>query len=193
MLEQEIIQGCRDGNPRAQKALVDTYSRYLFGVCRRYIKEEVVSKDCLQESLLHILTHLDSYEEQGKFKAWMSRITVLKCLQCLRKEKKHRSYQIENVTEPKLDEDISYKLEVEDIMKFMDTLPEQYRIALNMYLIEGYKHKEIAKYLEIGESSSRALVSRGRKMINDRFKEERLHVVHKTTGELSKKKISLGH
>ncbi len=192
MLENDIIQGCKKQDRKAQKAFVDEYSRYLFGVCRRYINIETQAKDCLQESLLHILTNIKTYEEQGKFKAWIARITVYKCLQSIRKEKKHISFLIDELHEPVSDTSASYILETQDVMRFLNDLAPNYRIALNMYLIEGYSHKEIAEQLNIKEGSSRALVSRGRKMIAQKFEEDRLRVVHTQKKDLVNSKLSLG-
>jgi len=192
VLEKEIIIGCKRNDRKAQKALVDNYSRYLFGICRRYINTESQAKDCLQEAMLHILMNIGDYEEQGKFKAWMARITVYKCLQGIRKEKKHISFLIEDANEPSRQESVSYKLEIQDVMRFLNDLAPHYRIALNMFLIEGYSHKEIADVLNIKEGSSRALVSRGRRIINDKFEEDRLRVVHSKKNDIIKSKLSLG-
>ena len=60
-------------------------------------------------------------------------------------------------------------LELEDVKVFLENIPEKYRIALNMFLVEGYSHKEIGEHLDINESSSRSLISRGRKMIKEAF------------------------
>ncbi len=80
--------------------------------------------------------------------------------------------EIENVREPSMDENVSYVLEQQDVMRFLDTLPDNYRMALNMFLVEGYSHKEIGEHLGVTESSSRSLVSRARKMVVEAFKEE---------------------
>jgi RNA polymerase sigma-70 factor (ECF subfamily) len=126
-------------------------------------------KDCMQESLIQIIRKIDLYEERGKFKSWVSTVTVKKCLDILRKEKRHLSSDMEIVSEPFINESVSHSLNAQDVMRFLDTLPDQYRIAINMFLVEGYSHKEIGKKLQISESSSRSLVSRGRKMIMKSF------------------------
>jgi len=176
--EIDIIKGCKKGNPLAQKAFVDTYSSYLFGVCRRYMRDPELAKDCLQESLVQILMNINKYEEKGKFRSWASKVAAMKCLDILKKEKRHISAEMDKIAEPSRDEEISYRLEKEDVMKFLDTLPEQYRIAINMFLVEGYKHKEIAEVLGVTEGSSRSLVARARKMIIAEFEEEKMQVVH---------------
>ncbi len=192
MQEREIIEGCKINDRKAQKAFVEQYSKYLFAVCRRYINTETKSKDCLQEAMLHILMHIKDYEEQGKFKAWIARITVYKCLQSIRNEKKHMVFNIEETYEPSKTAEAEYALESQDVLRFMNDLAPKYRIALNMFLIEGYSHKEIGYVLNIKEGTSRALVSRGRKMINDKFEEDRLRVIHNKKKEAINNKLSLG-
>lgn len=169
MTEQEIIKGCSTKDRLATKALVDKYSAYLYAICYRYMGESEKAKDALQESLIQIITKIDKYSDQGKFKSWISAVTVKKCLDQLRKEKRHTYTNYENSPEPYVDEDCSLRLEKADVMKFIEGIPDRYRTAINMYLIEGYSHKEIADLMEITESSSRSLVSRGRKMIIDAF------------------------
>ena len=176
MSENDIIKGCLSGNQLAYKALVETYSSYLFAICKRYAIDDDLAQDCLQESLIQIINKINLYEERGKFKSWMGSVTAKKCLDILRREKRHMSSDIENISEPSHEETISLKLEKDDVMRFLESIPYQYRIAINMFLIEGYSHKEIGEHLGITESSSRSLVSRGRKMIMEAFSDEQMKV-----------------
>lgn len=181
MDEQQIILGCKKNDRKCQRAFVDQYSAYLFGVCRRYMGDNEKAKDCLQESLVHVLKNISKFEATGSFKAWSSRVTATQCLQYIRREKKHVNFGIEDLEEPSEDEVISNRLAVEDVMNFLETIPENYRIAINMYIIEGYSHKEIGEKLQITESSSRSLVARGRKMIKSEFDQKK----EKSTSEPS--------
>jgi len=177
--EKQIIQGCKNGERKAQRAFVDLYSSYMYTICKRYTKDDFAAQDCLQNALVQVLTNIKKYTDQGTFKPWISRVTVTKCLEYLRKNKKHISSEILPTMEPSEDGKVLYKLELEEVMLFLNTLPDNYKIALNMYLVEGYSHKEIGKYMGLTESTSRSLVTRGRKMIQARFEEETLSVVHK--------------
>lgn len=170
MTEQEIIEGCLRKDRLAFKAFVDNYSAYLFTICFRYMGSKEVAKDALQESLVQVISKIDRYNHQGKFKAWISAVTVKKCLDLLRKEKRHQYSNYEDGPEPYVEEVSSLRLEQQDVIKFIERIPERYRIAINLYLVEGYSHKEIADQMNITESSSRSLVSRGRKMIVDAFR-----------------------
>ena len=140
------------------------------------MKDEFLAKDCLQESLIQVIRKIDMYEERGLFRAWIGSVTVKKCLDEIRKEKRHMSSDLDGAPDPSYDENVSYKLEKDDVMRFLDTLPDSYRIAINMFLVEGYSHKEIGERLGVTESSSRSLVSRARSMIAQAFKQEHTKV-----------------
>jgi len=153
-----------------------------------------VAKDALQESLVQVISNIDKYQDMGRFKSWLGSVTVKKCLDILRKEKRHKYSDMDNVAEPYQHETSSLKLEHEDVMKFVNAIPEKYRIAINMFLVEGYSHKEIGEHMGISESSSRSLVSRGRKMIIESFQEQQVVEQYRTkeykvTSHLPKLKI----
>ena len=179
METQQIIQGCKRNDRKCQKAFVDRFSPYLFGVCRRYISDHEKARDCLQESLIQILTNINKYDERGAFKAWAARVAATQCLQFIRREKRHITLDISESPEPSKDEEISNRLEVKDILKFLETVPEKYKIAINLFIIEGYSHKEISEQLGITESSSRSLVARARKMVTQAFGEKKMRIIHK--------------
>ncbi len=169
MTELQIIQGCKKMDRKAYKAFVDTYSKYIYAICFRYMGDSELAKDALQEALIQIINNIDKYEERGLFKSWIGSVTVKKCLDGLRKEKRHKYASMENIVEPSVDEMSSMRLEHDDVVQFIKTIPENYRIAINLFLVEGYSHKEISEKMNITESSSRSLVSRGRKMIATAF------------------------
>jgi len=185
--EHDIISGCKQGNRLAQKYFVETYSSYIYTICRRYIKREDVAKDCLQDTLMHILKMIDKYNEQGRFKGWVSTVTVNKCIECIRKEKRNIFTAVELLPEQATNEKITLKLEHDDVMKFINTIPMQYRVVINMFLVEGFSHREIAEHLEISESSSRSILSRAKKMINESFKNENFLIIHKDKEGIKKK------
>lgn len=180
MTQAEIIKGCIANDRRAQKALVDEYSSYLYGVCMRYVSDRYLAKDCLQESLLRILQKIGTYREEGKFKSWMAQVTAMKCLEIMRREKRYRAEEISDYEQSFSNPDnVIDQIRQKEVLQFMAGLPDNYRIALNMFLVEGYSHKEISEVLNISEGSSRSLVSRGRSLIQKAFKDEAIEIVMK--------------
>lgn len=171
MNENQIIQGCKDRKRDAQMHFVNTYSSFLFGICKRYCSDYHKAQDYLQEVLVHVLHNIDKYEDHN-FKGWLTTVAVRKCLVEIRKEKKTKFDLLEREHDAIQHENVHYQLEQEEVLKFMDELPENYRIVINMYLIEGYSHKEIGEKLGISESSSRTFLTRARRIIQKAFSDK---------------------
>ena len=167
--EEQIIKGCKRIDRKAQRAFVDEYSAFIFSICYRYMGNHEMAKDALQECLVQVISNIGRYEDIGRFKSWVGSVCVRKCLDILRKEKRHRHGDVDSAPEPFENSVANLNLEFEDVKVFLENIPEKYRIALNMFLVEGYSHKEIGEHLDINESSSRSLISRGRKMIKEAF------------------------
>lgn len=187
MTQKEIIAGCKANDRRAQKTLVETYSSYLMGVCVRYTGDRYLAKDCLQESLVRILQKINTYSEKGKLKQWMAQVTAMKCLEIMRREKRYRSDEITDYEQSFSNPDnVITQISQKEVLQFISGLPDKYRIALNMFLVEGYSHKEIADILSVSEGTSRSLVSRGRSLIQKAFKDDA--VLHSMQAPLRKVK-----
>ena len=181
MKQAEIIQGCKKGERNAQKAFVMTYSGFILNICLRYTYDQHEAKDCLQETLVHVLKKIDQYNEFGSFNSWLSRVTVNKTLEYLRKFRKLKILDLSGESKLRIDESIHLKIEEETVLNYMSTLPEKYKIVLNMYIVEGYKHKEIAEQLGVTESTSRSILTRARQMLENAFRD----VDEKETGRKS--------
>ncbi len=156
MTEQDIIQGCKKQKRKAQKALYDRYAPILFGLCKRYVSNRQDAEDVLVEGMYKIMVKIDQYSGQGSFEGWMKRIMVNEALMFLRKK------QVFTVDIEKADHKSSQMISVEDelaekdILNLLDQLPAGYRTVFNLYVIEGYKHREIAELLGISINTSKS-------------------------------------
>ena len=167
MTEAEIIKDCKRGNQKGYKALVDKYAPMLMGICLRYMQNEFAAKDVLQECFIKIFQNIPNYKPKGSFEGWISKIAVRSSLIALRKKKNGFAY-LETVQEEwKYDPKIEIELNEEDILKMIHMLPEHYRVIFNMSIIEGYTHAEIAKMLQIPESTSRTKLTRARRKMQE--------------------------
>lgn len=157
MTERELIQACKKQNRRAQQELFDRYSPTMFGVCRRYLKNEVVAEDVLVEAFYKVLTKLNMYSGEGSFEGWIRRIVVNESLMNLRKNQKLKMNVEIN---PNLDRPTTLTIEdelaAEDILNLLEQLPTGYRTIFNLYVIEGYKHREIGEMLGISINTSKS-------------------------------------
>jgi RNA polymerase sigma factor (sigma-70 family) len=169
--DKELIETCLKDNPKAQKMLYDTYSSVLFGICLRYSKNEEEAQDILQDSFIKIFTKLDTYQFTGSFEGWLKRIVTNTSIEYYRKK-----ITMEHLEEigfnPYLAIDSDRGLEVEELLKMIQELPEGYRMVFNMYAIDGYTHGEIATKLNISEGTSKSQLSRARAYLQRKFKEK---------------------
>ena len=169
--KEQLIETCLKDNPKAQKMLYDTYSSVLFGICLRYSKNEEEAQDILQDSFIKIFTKLDTYQFTGSFEGWLKRIVTNTSIEYYRKK-----ITMEHLEEigfnPYLAIDSDRGLEVEELLKMIQELPEGYRMVFNMYAIDGYTHGEIATKLNISEGTSKSQLSRARAYLQRKFKEK---------------------
>jgi RNA polymerase sigma factor (sigma-70 family) len=169
--DKELIVACLKDNPIAQKMLYDTYSSVLFGICLRYSKNEEEAQDILQDSFMKIFTKLDTYQYTGSFEGWLKRIVTNTSIEYYRK--KINTEQVEEIGfNPYLAVDSDKGLEVEELLKMIQELPEGYRMIFNMYAIDGYTHSEIATKLNISEGTSKSQLSRARAYLQRKLKEK---------------------
>ncbi len=157
MTERQLIAACKKQDRRAQQLLYDRYSPQMFGVCRRYIKERDAAEDVLVDGFFKILTNLEKYSGTGSFEGWIRRIIINQSLMHLRKHKNKYMHaelgeHLETETKLSIEDDLAEN----DVLKFLDYLPPGYRTIFNLYVIEGYKHREIAELLGISINTSKS-------------------------------------
>ncbi len=164
--ETKFINRCKKGDVKAFEQLVHRYSNVLYNVCIRYMIDRELAKDVLQECFITIYRNIKTYKNTGSFEAWMKRIAVTSSLKELRKNRKHE-ISMEIVKEIDLhsisEENVAIeKLKLDEVLATINLLPDEYRIAFNLFVIEGYNHSEIANLENIDVRLSRARVSRAR-------------------------------
>ncbi len=166
MTEKEIIDLCRKNDRRAQKVLFETYSPKMFGVCKRYVKTREDAEDVLIEGMYKVMANIKSFKGNGSFEGWIRRIVVNESLMFLRKKHNFRlTIEISNI-EIKTNISAQDHLEEQDILNLLNKLPTGYRTVFNLYVIEGYKHREIADMLGISINTSKSQLDISQKTIS---------------------------
>lgn len=189
--EANILRDCKRGHAHACRQLVEAYSKHLYNVCLRYTREESLAKDCLQESWIVIFKNLDSYKVDSNLQGWMTVITVRKTLEIMRKFTRNQWEEIDESDGLTIHDSMHYQLELDDVNTFIASLDEKYRIVINMYLVEGFTHKEIAEFMNIQESTSRSLLTRARRMIQKNFESIEKYELRNIVSALSISGISI--
>lgn len=174
MSDLQIIEGCSRHDRRAQKVLYDKYSRFLLGICLRYVADKAEAEDILQESLLKIFFNIKEYSGTGSFTGWLRKIAVNTAITHYHKNLKFRYHleieeyvSVETGTES-FEEDF---FTAEELYQILNELPKGYRLIFNLYAVEGYKHKEIAEMLGIDVNTSKSQYSRAKSVIRKRLEE----------------------
>lgn len=165
---RDIVEHCKRGENHAQFELYRLYSRAMYNVCLRMVKNETDAEDLLQNSFIDVFTNLDSFRYQSSIGAWIRRIVVNNCINFLKRRRLH----FEELDEGRFDveekePEKSPELNVEHVKKALFELPEGYRVVFSLYLLEGYDHKEIAEILQITEATSKSQYSRARKKLKE--------------------------
>lgn len=172
--DQNIIEGCKKGKPKAQRKLYETYKAMLFGVCLRYAQNRVEAEDFLQEGFIRIYRDLYQYQPQKAFGAWLRKVMVNSCLRQIQKNK--NIFQEVDLNKISMSYEIEYEEESisreEQMIKMIQQLPPGYRAVFNMYVIEGYMHHEIASHLGISVNTSKSQLSRAKKILKNLFEKK---------------------
>lgn len=158
----------------AERKLFELYYGYVLSICKRYGKRNEEVEEMLNDSFYTVFRYLDRYDKQYDFKPWLRKVAINSCLQYL---KKYRiAFHTEELTNQaeyvrtELTEDISY----EHIHQLINRLPHAYRVVFNLYVIEEYKHSEIAELLGISVGTSKSNLSRAKQKLEQIMKKSNL-------------------
>lgn len=167
-----MIDLCKKGDRVAQKAVYDRFAAKMFLICLRYVSDRTIAEDLLQEGFVTLFSKLDSYKGDGSFEGWARKIFVTTALMYLRKKDALKmSEDIDNARNISSSystpmQSVGYK----ELLKLIGTLPTGFRTVFNLYVLEGYSHKEIGNMLGISEVTSRTQLSRARTMLQEKIR-----------------------
>lgn len=170
MNESTIINGCKKQDRKCQKALVETYSRRLFTVARRYTRDDDSAKDILQEALISVFKNIGNYQPKGSFEGWMRKIVVNASLKHLR-DKDFWKNKIGVSTDhfEALTPEVYKQYDTDAIIHLIQQLPDGAQQIFNLYTVEGYNHNEIGELLDITPSTSRSQLTRARQWLKKKL------------------------
>jgi len=170
--ESDLLAGCLEGNRRMQEELYRRFSPKMYAVCLRYAGNAEEAEDILQEGFIKVFKKLNSFRSEGSFEGWVRRIFVNTAIEHFRRKRYLMpvTEKEENTIEGKylsvLDD-----LAARDIMMLVQDLSPGYRTVFNLYVVEGYTHKEIADMMGISEGTSKSQLSRAKVILQDMVKQ----------------------
>lgn len=175
-----LISACKNNERQAQKELYDNYSSYILGICMRYMKKRDEAEDAMIQSFFRIMNNIQSYNGSGSFEGWMRRIAINECLMAIRK-KKMLMVDIDDAKQLEYSEtSIVELLEYQELLQILDELPTGYRTVFNLYVIEGYKHREIAEQLNISINTSKSQLILARKRLVEILSKKKQHIRYRS-------------
>ena len=159
----DLIVRCRKHDRKAQNELYQKYFSYGMGICIRYVecREEAIT--ILNDGFLRIFTNLNAYNTDLDFKPWFKTIMVRSAINYLKKMKIYKvEMNIDAAKSMSSSEDFLSKFNYADLLEMIQSLSMAYRTVFNMYVIDGYKHQEIADSLGITVSTSKSNLTRAK-------------------------------
>ena len=162
----QLIENCRINDTKAQGELYKLFSSKLFSICLKYSRNYAEAEDNLQDAFLTIFDKIEQYKNKGSFEGWLKRIAINTVLQRYRNEKVFDiiNENVADKVELEVDED---HVSLEYLLKIIQELPDRYRLVFNLYVLDGYSHKEIADMLNINIGTSKSNLARARQTLKE--------------------------
>ena len=164
----DLMEGCKAGDRKMQELLYKQTASKMLVVCMRYARDRMEAEDVLQQGYIKVFQKISSYRGEGSFEGWIRTVMVNTAIESYRKNLRTLNVvPIEEAFEqPATGFDFS-RLGMQDLMGLIQKLSDGYRVVFNMYIIEGYSHKEIAATLGISEGASKSQLSRARAILKE--------------------------
>ncbi len=173
LTEIEFIGACVRHEKWAQRHLYEEFYSPMMSVCLRYAKNEDDALDLLHEGFIKVFRNIGSYEVGTSLPAWIRRIMVNTCIDHYRKVVRRRTEDIEMAYEVSSNDiDAVSNCTAREILEAIQTLSPSYRTVFNLYVIDGYSHKEIGEMLGITESTSRSNLVKARSKLQKILKNQ---------------------
>lgn len=177
----QIIDGCKNYDPKAQKTLFERYSKMLFHLSLKYCRSFADAQDNTQDSFITIYHKIHQFKGRGSFEGWMKRIVIHHAIDRYRTEIKtamEESPAVWLTEETEIEDPEIFTME--DLIRMIQELPDQYRLVFSLYEMEHYSHAEIGTLLQISEGTSRSNLSRAKQILKSKIEQFSLH--HKNHG-----------
>lgn len=161
----EFISLLRKNDRKVQNDVYQRYAPRMLSVCRRYIRDVHKAEHVMVGGFVKVFRYIGDFENKGNFEGWIRRIMVNEALSFLRCEKEVLYLEDQRVEDGIDEGDFDSDFGVEEIQRLIDQLPDGAKMVFNLFVIEGYKHGEIAKLLGIQEGTSKSQLAQARKIL----------------------------
>jgi len=165
------IEKCKEKDTKAQQWLFQTYFSRLSKVAKRYLADEHEVEDITLITFMKVFESIGQFEfrHEGGFVSWMRKIAINECLMLLRKKNNFHLVPETEASDQASELDAVAGLGAEELMVMIYELPVGYRTIFNLYVIEGYNHKEIGELLSISENTSKSQLFKAKNMLRSQY------------------------
>ncbi|NNC70912.1 MAG: RNA polymerase sigma factor [Flavobacteriaceae bacterium] len=165
---EKLIEKCKKRDSKAQSEVYQLFAGKLFALCLKYSKNHQDAQDNFQDGFITIFKKIEQYQFRGSFEGWLKRIMINTALQ------KYREKSVLNLVTEEIPDRVDIEIDEEQLsldflLGLIQQLPNQYRMVFNLYVLDGYSHKEIAQMLGISEGTSKSNLSRARMTLKKRL------------------------
>ncbi len=158
-----LIKACKRNDSQSQKALYRHFYNYGMTICSRYARNREEAKEIMNDGFIKVFTKLDQYNLSHSFKAWLNRIMVNTSIDHYRKyQSQPRTVDLIHAQHIESSQNVLENLSSKDILNLVQLLSPSYRMVFNLYVVEGFKHHEIAEKLGISTGTSKSNLAKAR-------------------------------
>lgn len=166
---EQVISSCKKSQATAQHQLYQYLGPKLFGFCLKYSRNYDEAKDHLQESFLLIFKNIHQFSEKSSIENWAKKIAINYCISQYKKNSFLTFTEDFPEDETQDEADLEDNINLEELLKLIQELPDQYRLVFNMYVLDEYSHKEIAEIIGISEGTSKSNLSRAKTILKQKI------------------------
>ena len=173
---EALLQGCLKNDRKSQRDLYRHYYGYGLSICLRYAENRDEAVEILNEAYMKIFQNLKKFDMSKAFRPWLRKVIINTCINNFRKKKVDFSVELDKAKNLAFADEITSGISYKEIIEMIRKLSPAYRAVFNLYVIEGYKHEEIAEMLNISVGASKSNLSRAKKhlrlILKDYFLED---------------------
>ena len=165
----QLINDCKKNDAKAQEQIYKLFAPKFFGVCLKYSTNYAEAEDNLQDGFIIIFKKIEQFQFKGSFEGWAKRIMINNALQKYRTQVRFLEVVNDNVAEDEIPDIDDENVSLDYLMQIIQELPDRYRMVFNLYVLDGYSHKEIAEMLGITTGTTKSNLARARMILKEKI------------------------
>ncbi len=164
----KLIKQCADNDRKAQKEIYQLFAGKLFSICLKYSINKQEAQDNFQDGFVTIFDKIGQFKFKGSFEGWIKRVMLNTILL------KYRKKTVLNIVTEEIPDEVIVDIDDEEIsldflLNLIHELPDRYRLVFNLYVLDGYSHREISEMLRIAEGTSKSNLARARAILKQKI------------------------